>query len=80
MKESNPMWDLQPLRHPIIRLPNRMRKYSEPPINAAPGIVKIQAHTICRVTPQRTAESRLAAPTPEMDPVMTCVVLTGTPA
>jgi hypothetical protein len=57
-----------------------MRKYSEPPINAAPGMVKIQAQTICRVTPQRTAERRLAAPTPEIDPVMTWVVLTGTPA
>ena len=44
-----------------------------------PGMVKIQAQTILSVTPQRTAESRLAAPTPEMAPVMTWVVLTGTP-
>src|SRR5665647_3665609 len=43
-------------------------------------MVKTQAQTIFRVTPQRTADRRLAAPTPEMAPVMTWVVLTGTPA
>lgn len=29
------------------------------------------------VTPQRTAERRLVAPTPIIEPVMVCVVLTG---
>ena len=28
-------------------------------------------------TPQRTADRRLVAPTPMMEPVMVCVVLTG---
>ena len=37
------------------------------------------AQTIRIVTPHRTALIRLAAPTPEMLPVMTCVVLTGMP-
>ena len=49
------------------------------PITAAPGMVKIQAQTMFMVTPQRTAESRLAEPTPDMAPVITWVVLTGTP-
>ncbi len=46
---------------------------------AATGIVKIHPQTIRRVTPQRTAVARRAEPTPEIAPVMTCVVLTGTP-
>lgn len=46
---------------------------------AAAGIVKIQAQTIFKVTPQRTAESLRTDPTPEIAPVMTWVVLTGTP-
>src|SRR5207245_11305866 len=37
------------------------------------------AQTICAATPQRTAERRCAAPTPEIAPVMVCVVLTGMP-
>src|SRR3954449_8031977 len=44
------------------------------------GIVRAQAHTIRRATPQRTAESRCAAPTPTIAPVIVCVVLTGTPS
>ena len=31
-------------------------------------------------TPQRTADTRLAAPTPTMQPVMVCVVDTGMPS
>ena len=31
------------------------------------------------VTPQRTAESLLVAPTPIIEPVIVCVVLTGIP-
>ena len=47
-----------------------------PPINADAGIVSTQAHTICRATPHRTAETRLTEPTPMIAPVMVCVVLT----
>ena len=43
------------------------------------GMVRIQAQTIRLATPQRTAESRCAAPTPMMAPVIVWVVLTGTP-
>ena len=39
-------------------------------------MVRIQAQTIRRVTPQRTAERRRVAPTPTIAPVMVCVVLT----
>ena len=46
---------------------------------AAHGIVSNQAQTIRSVTFQRTAEIRLTEPTPEMGPVITWVVLTGTP-
>ena len=46
--------------------------------NAA-GMVSSQAQTMRPATPQRTAESRRVAPTPTIDPVMACVVLTGTP-
>src|SRR3982751_6377541 len=41
------------------------------------GIVRIHAHKRFTVTPQRTAESRLVAPTPIIAPVIVCVVLTG---
>lgn len=41
------------------------------------GMVSIHAHSRFMVTPQRTAESLLVAPTPMMEPVMVCVVLTG---
>src|SRR3989440_2728219 len=43
------------------------------------GIVSSHAQTIRPATPQRTADSRCAAPTPEIAPVMVCVVLTGMP-
>jgi len=46
---------------------------------AAAGMVKIQAQTMRAVTFQRTAESRLAEPTPDIAPVITWVVLTGIP-
>ena len=42
-------------------------------------MVSTHATTIFSVTPQRTADKRFADPTPEMAPVMTCVVDTGTP-
>jgi len=40
----------------------------------------IQAHTMRRATPQRTADKRWIAPTPIIAPVIVCVVLTGMPA
>jgi hypothetical protein len=53
--------------------------YIRAEINAAQGMVSIQAHTIWPATPHRTAANRLMAPTPKMEPVMVWVVLTGTP-
>ena len=50
------------------------------PMANAPGMVSIHAHTTCPATPHRTAESRRAAPTPTMAPVMVWVVETGMPA
>jgi len=58
---------------------NRTVQYVTAPIAAAAGIVRIHAHTIWPATPQRTAESRLVAPTPTMAPVIVCVVLMPTP-
>src|SRR5450755_3975456 len=46
---------------------------------AETGMVRIQAHNRLMVTPQRTAESLLVAPTPIMEPAMVWVVLTGIP-
>ena len=48
-------------------------------MRAAPGRVKIHAYRILAVTPQRTAEKRLIAPTPMTDEVIVWVVLTGSP-
>ncbi len=48
-------------------------------IKALTGMVKIHAHIKLTVTPQRTADKRLVAPTPIMAPVIVCVVLTGMP-
>ena len=45
--------------------------------NALTGMVNIQAHKRLTVTPHLTADKRLVAPTPMMEPVMVCVVLTG---
>ena len=45
--------------------------------NPLTGIVNIHAQIRFTVTPQRTAESLFVAPTPMIDPVMVCVVLTG---
>src|ERR1700730_18482529 len=42
-------------------------------------MVRIQAHNRLMVTPQRTADNLLVAPTPIMEPVIVCVVLTGMP-
>src|SRR6188474_819216 len=48
-------------------------------VDAAIGMVRIQAQTILPATPQRTADSRFAAPTPMIAPVIVWVVLTGIP-
>src|SRR4051812_49870480 len=45
----------------------------------APGMVSTQAVTMFVATPHRTADSRLVAPTPMMDVVMTWVVEIGAP-
>ena len=47
---------------------------------ALTGIVSIHAHSRLMVTPHRTAESLLVAPTPMMEPAMVWVVLTGMPS
>ena len=49
-------------------------------MNAAAGIVRSQAQTICRATPHRTADSRRVAPTPMIAPVIVWVVLMPTPS
>ena len=53
--------------------------YISADIAAVKGIVRIHAHTILPATPQRTAVKRLKDPTPIIEPVIVCVVLTGTP-
>src|SRR5438552_14899819 len=52
---------------------------STPAMPAAAGMVSSHAQTIRPATPQRTADNRCAAPTPDIAPVMVCVVLTGMP-
>ncbi|MND09522.1 hypothetical protein D3C83_329200 [compost metagenome] len=42
-------------------------------------MVRIQAQIIRSASIHLTAFSRLVAPTPMIDPLMTCVVLSGTP-
>ena len=49
-------------------------------MKAEPGIVKIHAHTMLPATPQRTADTVCAEPTPTIAPVMVCVVDTGMPS
>ena len=44
---------------------------------ALTGMVSIHAHNKFKVTPQRTADNLFVAPTPTIEPVMVCVVLTG---
>src|SRR5437899_11183114 len=48
-------------------------------MNAEPGMVKIHAQMMLPATPQRTAESFCAEPTPMIEPVMVWVVDTGMP-
>ena len=44
------------------------------------GMVTIQAMTMLLATLQRTDDTRRAAPTPTMQPVIVCVVETGMPS
>src|SRR5207249_4069093 len=68
------------LHHAIAAgLVTRDKVYAELGDLAAAGIGRSHAHTTCPATPQRTAERRWAAPTPEIAPVMVWVVLTGIP-
>ena len=53
-------------------------QYTSAANNAETGIVNTHAQSKLTVTPQRTAEIRLVNPTPIIDPVIVCVVLTGT--
>ena len=46
---------------------------------AVAGMVNTQAQTIRPAIPHRTADTRFVAPTPTIDPVIVCVVLTGMP-
>lgn len=53
------------------------RLYTAAPISADTGMVSTHAVIISRETPHRTADRRLIAPTPMIEPLMTCVVETG---
>src|SRR5262245_53269799 len=67
--------------HPAVPYQSRARTtHVTPAISAAAGMVRIQAQTMRPAIPQRTADSRVVAPTPTMAPVMVWVVLTGMPA
>ena len=55
-----------------------IRKKMIAAINPLIGIVSIHAHNRLTVTPHLTADNLFVAPTPIIDPVMVCVVLTGT--
>ena len=47
------------------------------PTSPAAGIVITHAHRMLVATPQRTAFSLCTAPTPAIEPAVTCVVETG---
>jgi hypothetical protein len=56
---------------------NCMRKNISAAIKALTGMVNTHAHNRFTVTPHLTADKRLVAPTPMIEPVIVCVVLTG---
>ena len=56
-----------------------MIQYTPAAISAVAGMVNSQAVAISRATPQRTLFTLSPAPTPMMDELTTCVVLTGPP-
>ena len=49
-------------------------------MKAEQGMVRSQAHSRSPATPQRTADTDCAVPTPTIEPVMVCVVETGMPS
>ena len=63
----------------VNQLTSLINKKTSAAIIADTGMVKIQAQTMRSVTPHLTAESLFTAPTPDIAPVMTWVVLTGMP-
>src|SRR5664279_6312480 len=69
----------QRLSH-ALGLNSRISQKASMATMADAGMVRTQAQTIRRATPQRTAERRLVVPTPIIAPVIVCVVLTGIPA
>src|SRR3954464_12855056 len=50
-----------------------------PAVSAAAGMVSTHAMTMLPATPQRTADTRFAAPAPMTAPEITCVVDSGKP-
>ena len=62
----------------LIYINTLKKKYTKEASTAVIGIVNTQAQIRLTVTPQRTAEILLVNPTPIIEPVMVCVVLTGT--
>src|SRR5262245_17407899 len=66
-------------RSTVTTPPVRAVTPSHEPANA-PWMVTTQAHTTRPATPHRTADSRRAAPTPTIPPVIVWVVDTGMPA
>ena len=53
--------------------------YANAEMSAEQGMVNIHAQIILPATPHLTALKRLSEPTPIIEPVIVCVVLTGTP-
>src|SRR4051795_11024671 len=65
---------------PMAPVPNsRVTPYVSAPMHAAAGRVSTHATTMLPATPQRTADSRLAAPEPITAPEMVWVVESGKP-
>ena len=64
---------MEPIDH------DRRRFLGAAAMSAAAGIVMIHAHTMRPARPHRTPRVRIVAPTPTIDPVIVCVVLTGIP-
>src|SRR5919109_5316775 len=63
-----------------VQLARRKRSHVAAAMSPDAGMVTIHAQRIRPATPQRTADSRCSAPTPMIEPLIVCVVLTGMPA
>ena len=71
MEDNSENVRIHPLTLPAAYRTNGRIVYSSNAAKAAEqGIVRIQAQTMLRAIPQRTAEVRLMDPTPTMAPVM----------